>query len=77
MTSEMIMIVAVPDRIIGSPLPLNASSSVIPRTEPGTMYGNIAMVSIKLVSGLFLLTERYAMNMPSTTIIASAMMQYK
>jgi len=41
------------------------------------MYGNIAMVSIKLVSGLFLLTERYAMNMPSTTIIASAMMQYK
>ena len=55
MTSDIIMITAVPASMTGGLL--KAIRSVIPRTEPGTIYGNMAMVSSKPVSQLFLLTE--------------------
>ena len=73
MTRDMTIMMAEPASIIGGWL--NAISNVIPRTEPGTMYGNMAMVSMALVSQLLRLTARYAMSMPRTTIITIAARQ--
>ena len=60
------MMSAVPESRIGSSL--NASSSVIPRTEPGMMYGNIVSVSIMSVSMLLRRVVRYATVMPRNTM---------
>ena len=56
MISEMMMMAAVPESRSGSSL--NAKSSVMPRTEPGMMYGNIESVSMISVSQLFLRVVR-------------------
>jgi len=73
-TREIIIIAAVPESTT-APL-LKASKSVIPKTEPGIMYGNIAAVSMRFVSKLLRLTERYATSIPIKMIAKIAIRPY-
>ena len=66
----MMMIIAVPDKSMGSSL--KARSRVIPNTDPGMIYGNMVSVSMISVSQLFLRVVRYATVMPRNTIMTMA-----